>query len=533
VHPPDEGFRRRSHPGTLTAERCLRDSPAVHGTPPAAQPFAWLRFLHQPLAAVGLLALDPDAWPLYVTVLAVLTVEWPFHIQLADDLEIYPPAEWTAASAAYVVGLALLPVFWLSAALGFALIVLLDGTGLVRASGIAADSVRWIRGRPHPPGVTVDGHLRGFVNVSTQAVRITVVAALHHLHLDPSLLIVVLVTEGAVAVWLAVLPIPGRMAPRLRWRRLAGTLGWDMLAATAALQVLMIYVLLVSLDSAGTAGWVATSAATLIVFGILKRLNDTRLESERRRRELLDVQEELAQRERLAVIGRTASTVFHQVARQHGAIGMFAHLLARDVEGPDGPDWRRRVREHSGRILASLEEANRVVDELMRFGQDRALNFYEQPVAALVEECVGACRPRATARGVRLEVLAGRDQPVVVDKHKIRQALANLLDNAVDASRAGEPVEVRWAVAGPLLRIVVRDYGAGVPAAMRPRLFAPFCTTKLDGIGLGLALARELVEAHGGQVEARDAMPGSEFVVCLPLDPARNRPAARQAEGLR
>jgi signal transduction histidine kinase len=121
----------------------------------------------------------------------------------------------------------------------------------------------------------------------------------------------------------------------------------------------------------------------------------------------------------------------------------------------------------------------------------------------------------------------------MVDKHKIRQALGNLLDNAVDASRAGEPVEVRWAIAGPLLQIVVRDYGAGVPAAVRPRLFTPFCTTKPDGIGLGLALARELVEAHGGQVEARDATPGSEFVVCLPLDPARNRPAARRAEDFR
>jgi signal transduction histidine kinase len=511
----------------LTTPIPLRDSLAVHGTPPAVQRFAWLRHFHQPLAAAGLLAIDPSAWPIYLTVLVVLTLEWPLHLQLADDLETYPPAEWTAASAGYVLGFALLPVFWLSTALGFGLIVLLDSLALVRASGIAADSARWIRGRPHPPDVTVDGHLRGFVNVSTQAVRATVVAVLRHFQLEPSLLLLVLVTEGAVALWLAVLPIPGRMAPTLRWRRLSSALGWDMLAATAALQVLVIYVLLVSLERAGLAGWVATSAATLIVFGILKRLNDTRLESERRRRELLEVQDELARRERLSVIGRTASTVFHQVARQHGAIGMFAHLLVRDAEGADGPVWRRRVREHAGRILASVDEANRVVDELMRFGQDRALNCYEQPVAALVEECVVACRPRAAARGVRLEVLAGQDRPVVVDKHKIRQALGNLLDNAIDASPAGEAVDVRWVVAGPSLRIVVRDYGSGVPVDVRPRLFTPFCTTKPDGIGLGLALARELVEAHGGQVEALDATPGSEFVLSLPLDPAH---AERLAE---
>jgi signal transduction histidine kinase len=508
----------------------LRDSPAVDGTPPAAQRFAWLRFLHQPLAAVGLLAIEPSAWPVYLTVLVVLALEWPFHIQLADDLETYPPAEWTAASAAYVIGFALLPIFWLSTALGFGLIVLLDGSGLVRASGIAADSVRWIRRRPHPAGVTVDGHLRGFVNVSTQAVRATVVAALHHSALEPSLLLVVLLTESAVALWLALLPIPGRMAPTLRWRRLSAALGRDMLAATAALQVLVIYVLLVSLERAGLAGWVATSGATLIVFGILKRLNDTRLESERRRHELLAVQDELARRERLSVIGRTASTVSHQVAREHGAIGMLAHLLARDAEAPDRPGWQQRVREHAARILASVDEANHVVDELMRFGQDRALNCYEHPVGTLLEECVGACRPRAAARGVRLEVVPGLDRLVVVDKHKIRQAIGNLLDNAIDASPEGGPVEVRWLVAGPALRILVRDYGAGVAAEVRPRLFTPFCTSKPDGIGLGLALARELALAHGGDVEVRDVAPGAEFVLTLPLDPARHLRAERMAE---
>jgi signal transduction histidine kinase len=490
----------------------------VRRAQPAGQRFAWLRFLHQPLAAVGLLAIDPSAWPLYLTVLIVLTCEWPFHLQLAEGIEIYPPAEWTSASAAYVLGFAVLPVFWLSATLGFGLIVLLDGLRLVPASGIAADSVRWVRGRAHPPGVVVDGHLRGFVNVSTQAVRAAVVMAIRHLQLDVPLLLLIVMTETAVAAWLAVLPIPGRMAPWERWRRLADALGWDMLVATAALQVLMIYFLLVSLERAGIPGWVGTSAATLVLFGILKRLNDTRLESERRRRELVDVHGELARRQRLSVIGRTASTVFHQVARQHGAIGIFAHLLARDAERSGDPDWRRHVREHVAGILSSVDEANRVIDELMRFGQDRLLNLYEQPLGPLVKECIAACQPRAMARGIRLEVLPGPDQVVVIDKHKITQALGNLLDNAVDASPAGGRVEVRWSLDGALVRIAIRDYGAGVPDDVRPRLFTPFCTTKPEGIGLGLVLARDLVEAHGGQVDLTAATPGSEFVLSLPLE---------------
>src|SRR5262249_18642499 len=152
------------------------------------------------------------------------------------------------------------------------------------------------------------------------------------------------------------------------------------------------------------------------------------------------------------------------------------------------------------------------------FGQDRLLNLYEQPLGALVEECVAACQPRATSRGVRLEVVPGPDRAIVIDKHKITQALGNLLDNAIDASQVDGRVEVRWTLDGALVRIAIRDYGTGVPDEIRSRLFTPFCTTKREGIGLGLVLARELAEAHGGHVGLGSATPGSEFVLSLPLE---------------
>src|SRR5262249_48319194 len=139
----------------------------------------------------------------------------------------------------------------------------------------------------------------------------------------------------------------------------------------------------------------------------------------------------------------------------------------------------------------------------------------------LVEECVASCRPRALARGIRLDVLPGPDHVVVVDKYKITQALGNLLDNAVEASPSGERVEVRWSLDGTVARIAVRDYGGGVREGVGSRLFTPFYTTKAEGIGLGLVLARELVEAHGGEVGVNGVAPGSEFVLSLPLESER------------
>jgi signal transduction histidine kinase len=231
----------------------------------------------------------------------------------------------------------------------------------------------------------------------------------------------------------------------------------------------------------------------------------------------------------MAAIGHTASTVFHQIARHHGAIGIFAHLLARGPAGNDPARWMTNVHDHAKRILASLEEAKRVIDELLRFGQDRSLNLYPHSFAALVRECVGDCDARAERRQVALVLAPVPEATLLLDKHKVKQAIANLVDNAIDATPAGERVEIEATLDGPVARITVRDHGTGVPETIRPRLFTPFCTTKTDGIGLGLALARELAEAHGGSVVWRPASPGAVFVLTLPHHPAS--PAADEHEG--
>ena len=106
------------------------------------------------------------------------------------------------------------------------------------------------------------------------------------------------------------------------------------------------------------------------------------------------MQGELDRRQRLATIGQTAATVFHQVGRHHGAIGMYAHLLGRSV-----PAERHVVRAHAARILTSVDEANRVIEELLRFGQDRALNLYPHDARGAARGVRSPSAPRAPTRG--------------------------------------------------------------------------------------------------------------------------------------
>jgi signal transduction histidine kinase len=492
--PPCSPSRRVSWRHRLFGSRSAADG----------QPFAWLRHLYWPLLAWGFTSLDPADWRVYLVVGLVLTLEWPFCIQLAQGVEVYWPVRWTSAAAAYLLGPAVIVVYSVASTLGFVLIGMLDRAGIVRATGLAAESLQRYRGEDAPPENYVDGMLRQFLVVSSNALRATVAVVFGPAPPLP----VLLFGEAATVVWQRLVPIPGRMAPRRERARIADALGRDVLVATGLLDVMMIAFVYRSYRSTGLLGFVLASASTLVLHTLLKRLNDARVQSEQRRAELVGAREKLARRERLAAIGETASVVFHQIGRHHGAIGMFAHLLARSGDP--------RVREQAARILESVADANRVIDELRRFREDRTLSVYAHSLTGLVDECVALCTSRARAHRVELLAADGEDAVLSLDKHKLRQAIVNLLDNAIEASPPGARVETTIVPNGSAVDLCIRDYGGGIAASVRDQLFTPFRTTKAEGTGLGLALAKELVEAHGGTITWHPAQPGTTFVVSLP-----------------
>src|SRR5262249_48670346 len=388
--------------------RAQPSSPSVRASwtdraAPPGVPASWLRWLHVPLAAAGLPSVVAASRAPSLTGLPVLPPLRPvclrFCIGLREGVEVYMPVMWTSAAAAYLLGPAILPIFWLAAPLGFAHIVLLDGAGIVPAVGIAEESARRWRGQPFDLDSVADGDFRHSFAMAEHAVRVLAIKVCFEAHL--SMAFTVLVAEAVVAMARHVVPLSGRMSPSRAWARIAEALGPDMPVVTLLLHVVMVSFLVLAARHGGTAGFAIASLSTLTLHVILKRLNDTRLESERRREELVAMQGELDRRQRLATIGQTAATVFHQVGRHHGAIGMYAHLLARS----DAAD-RRVVREHAARILTSVEEANRVIEELLRFSQDRALNLYPHALDALLAECIAECAPRAEARGIELALHA-------------------------------------------------------------------------------------------------------------------------------
>ena len=129
---------------------------------------------------------------------------------------------------------------------------------------------------------------------------------------------------------------------------------------------------------------------------------------------------------------------------------------------------------------------------------------------------------RAKRLGARVEIDA--DAAVVwLDPERMQTVLVNLVHNAVEATAQRDERVVRvTARAGDALAITVDDSGEGVAEAIRERVFQPFVTARIHGIGLGLAIAERFVLAHGGTIQlAQSPLGGARFVVCLPLEEAR------------
>jgi signal transduction histidine kinase len=106
------------------------------------------------------------------------------------------------------------------------------------------------------------------------------------------------------------------------------------------------------------------------------------------------------------------------------------------------------------------------------------------------------------------------------DPFAVGQVFRNVFDNAIAAARRPAEVHLQWSETGlagqPAVTVQIRDNGPGLSAEQQRRIFEPFFTTKTRGTGLGMAIARRIVEAHGGEIAARHAGDGTEIVITFP-----------------
>lgn len=224
---------------------------------------------------------------------------------------------------------------------------------------------------------------------------------------------------------------------------------------------------------------------------------------------------------RLSILGEMASSIAHELNQPLAAISGFAQGSLIRLQG--GTMTAPEMQTAATRIAEQAERAATVIRRIRAFVRKREVQMQPLRPADLLRDSQALFAPAANRGGVSVTIDAPEGLPrVLADPIQMQQVLLNLVQNAIDAMQATPPEDRRIDITlradttpKPGVNLRLRDHGTGMDPAALARFAEAFHTTKPDGIGLGLALSRSIVEAHGGTMQAGPPAAGPGLVVTI------------------
>lgn len=209
-------------------------------------------------------------------------------------------------------------------------------------------------------------------------------------------------------------------------------------------------------------------------------------------------QKQLQHKERMAAMGEMVSVVAHNIRNPVAGIRATAQTCLHDFD-PDSEAYRQQQR-----IIQAVDSLEQWLKELVHLNRPIELQLELTNVDELVGDLEHIFQPMGQRKNVAIRYTPDRPrQTIAIDRQHFIQALASILDNAIESAPAGSSVDI---LAGPCTHdnqgffIEIADQGQGVPEALRSRIFEPYFSTKLGGTGIGLSMALKIVEAHSGRL---------------------------------
>src|SRR5580692_4972647 len=237
------------------------------------------------------------------------------------------------------------------------------------------------------------------------------------------------------------------------------------------------------------------------------QLRESRTEIERLHRT------QMSRAEHLATLGEMATGLAHEIRNPLAGIAGVIEIIGRDL--PVTSPARSVVKD----VRQEINRINHIVTDLLQTARPHPPTVRKTDLNTTVEHAVMLGRQQAQAKSIEIALHKEPSLPEVEhDSDQIHQVLLNLLLNALQAIDSKGKIAVNVKSRGPTAVVEVTDNGRGIPADQLPNVFRPFYTTKGDGTGLGLSLARRIVEDHHGRIDVTSVLgQGTTFAVILPL----------------
>ncbi len=227
--------------------------------------------------------------------------------------------------------------------------------------------------------------------------------------------------------------------------------------------------------------------------------------------------------EDIAVLAELAGGFIHEIKNHLNTLNLNLQLLAEDFQNPENQRERRALT----RVQKLQGECQRLVglsNDFLRFARIKDLPLDPGDLRKLIEEMVDFFTPTARAANIEIQTFLSADLPTLqLNTEMMRQALLNLLLNAVQAMPKGGELTIQATVENGMVTLSLIDTGTGIAPEVLPKIFKPFYSTKSrsGGSGLGLPTTRKIIEAHNGTIDVQSEIgKGTKFTIRLPIPKA-------------
>lgn len=252
-----------------------------------------------------------------------------------------------------------------------------------------------------------------------------------------------------------------------------------------------------------------------------RRFNEMVEQLDQNRRELDALHKrEMARAEHLATLGELAAGLAHEIRNPLAGIAGVVDVMGKELPA------HSPSREVLGDVQREVFHIQAILNDLLSYARPRPPDFHPADLNTTVEQAILLSRQQVLTKPIQIQFDPNPALPKVShDPALIQQVVLNLLLNGIQAISGSGQIRVALNRDGEQVMIQVSDTGKGISAEALTKIFKPFFTTRSEGTGLGLSLARGIVQSHGGTIEVSSTPgKGSQFKICLPISGAKTGP---------